>query len=401
MNKNYSIVVIGSYLLMMTLVLGTTCLSFFVKPVTEDLGFERGAFTFYYSLIFLVGMFTTPLMGKIIQKYSAKPVVLAGSVTCSLAFVLFSQANSLLAFYAIAVLLGLLFNASSILAASISINLWFYKKRGAMLGLVMSSTGVGTALFSFIMPGFIEAYGWRNGYLLLAVCWLGLTLPTGLFLVKGEPSQYGLTAYGADNPDGSTAGREIRGMTYAQAVRSPILYVFMAGMLLNSMVVSNLQHLPSYFTGEGLSIVQLGSLMSTLSVVLIFAKLASGVLSDRIGLKKSYLLFTLAGLVSYGVIIFTSQYVPLLIGVSFMALFNSSLSIMPSLTTIRLFGEKEFSAIWGVVTMPGAFGQFLGTPIWGFVYDYSGSYRPAFLATPFLLIAAYLMAIYCLHKQQS
>ena len=85
-NQYYYLVVAGAFMLMMSVALGTVCLSFFVKPVTDDLGFERGAFTFYYSLIFLVGIIVTPFMGKYIQKNGARQIVIAGSLAGGLAF---------------------------------------------------------------------------------------------------------------------------------------------------------------------------------------------------------------------------------------------------------------------------------------------------------------------------
>lgn len=41
----------SAFLLMLTISLISTSLSFFVAPVCADLGFGRGSFTLYYSLI--------------------------------------------------------------------------------------------------------------------------------------------------------------------------------------------------------------------------------------------------------------------------------------------------------------------------------------------------------------
>ena len=42
---------LAAFLLMMAMALTTTALSFFVGPVCEALGFGRGSFTVYYSLM--------------------------------------------------------------------------------------------------------------------------------------------------------------------------------------------------------------------------------------------------------------------------------------------------------------------------------------------------------------
>ena len=397
-NKYYYLVVAGAFVLMISVALGTVCLSFFVKPVTDDLGFERGAFTLYYSIIFLVGIIVTPFMGKYIQKHGARQIVIAGSLVGGLAFFLFSRAQTLLAFYAVAALLGLFFISSTFLAGSIAINTWFVKKRGFMLGLAMSSSGLGTAIFSYILPPFITRHGWQRGYLLLAICWVALTLPAGLLLIKRPPEYYGMKAYGDNSRQGQSETNERQGLTYAEALKSPSLYLFMISFLFISIIISNLQHLPSYFAAEGLTELQFGSLMSVLSIVLIFVKIASGALADRVGITRSYLLFLIAGLIAYTVLLSTSRFEILFISIFFMAIYNASISIMPSLTTIRLFGQKEFSAIWGVVSMAGALGQVIGTPVWGLVYDKTGTYRPAFMLVPFVMTVSFIFVFIALKK---
>lgn len=45
----------AAFILMVTMSLLSTGLSFFVSPVCEDLGFGRGSFTLYYSLMVAAG----------------------------------------------------------------------------------------------------------------------------------------------------------------------------------------------------------------------------------------------------------------------------------------------------------------------------------------------------------
>lgn len=86
----------AALLLMVTINLFSTGLSFFVAPVCEDLGFGRGSFTLYYSLIVACGavsasFLATPMWGTVYDLFGtytpaliATPVVLAASVVCIL-----------------------------------------------------------------------------------------------------------------------------------------------------------------------------------------------------------------------------------------------------------------------------------------------------------------------------
>ena len=51
MGKNQLRPALAAFLLMLTMSLLSTALSFFVSPVCADLGFGRGSFTLYYSLM--------------------------------------------------------------------------------------------------------------------------------------------------------------------------------------------------------------------------------------------------------------------------------------------------------------------------------------------------------------
>lgn len=55
MTRNAIRPALSAFLLMLVMSLMSTGLSFFVAPVCADLGFGRGSFTLYYSLIVAAG----------------------------------------------------------------------------------------------------------------------------------------------------------------------------------------------------------------------------------------------------------------------------------------------------------------------------------------------------------
>ena len=69
-------------------------------------------------------------------------------------------------------------------------------------------------------------------------------------------------------------------------------------------------------------------------------------------------------------------------------------TLMPTVTRI-LFGSREYPAIWSIHSTSSNVGAFLTTPLWGMVYDATGSYRIALIASPALIVlslAALLLA---------
>ena len=52
------------------------------------------------------------------------------------------------------------------------------------------------------------------------------------------------------------------------------------------------------------------------------------------------------------------------------------------------FGSREYASIWSLIATAGSIGSFIATPVWGLVYDITGSYTLGLFVAPVLLMAA-------------
>lgn len=85
MVKNQFRPALSAFLLMVTMSLLSTALSFFVVPVCDDLGFGRGSFTLYYSLMVAAGAVSASILGTYMNKKGVRGVVMvSGSYTPAL-----------------------------------------------------------------------------------------------------------------------------------------------------------------------------------------------------------------------------------------------------------------------------------------------------------------------------
>ena len=73
---------VSAFLLMLTMSLLSTALSFFVAPVCEDLGFGRGSFTLYYSLMVAAGAVSASVLGNHMNKHGVRGIILLSAVWC-------------------------------------------------------------------------------------------------------------------------------------------------------------------------------------------------------------------------------------------------------------------------------------------------------------------------------
>ena len=71
---------------------------------------------------------------------------------------------------------------TGLIAIPLIINMWFRKKTGTILGLVIAIGNAATVLYNLLSAQLITSFGWRNAYLILAGMGLLLTVPA-IFLL--------------------------------------------------------------------------------------------------------------------------------------------------------------------------------------------------------------------------
>jgi MFS family permease len=232
-------------------------------------------------------------------------------------------------------------------------------------------------------------------------------VPVALFLIKDSPQSVGLMPYGYEEKksDGSeTASKSIPGVPYGSAVKSLPFILLSVSFLIIAYVAGVLQHLPVFISGEGgkgLTGAQAGSIMSIFMLAMIAAKILMGIMNDKLGLKvtTALVLGLFAG--SCAIMPFLSGFVPLVCVMIIMSFGFGSVSVLAPLITGVIFGQKDFSGIWGILGMSGALGTAVGAPLWGAFYDATGSYNSGFFVAVALLIIATVLIFLSINSAKS
>ena len=110
-----------------------------------------------------------------------------------------------------------------------------------------------------------------------------------------------------------------------------------------------------------------------------------GVICSKLGIRK-----TMAG-----VLVLYALGFPLLssdtfvyVALAFLAFGSGSIGTLMPVMVRQIFGGREYAAIWSVVITCSSVASFLAAPVWGMVYDLFGTYNPALILMPVLLVAA-------------
>lgn len=377
----------AAFLLMMAMALTTTALSFFVTPVCEALSIGRGSFTVYYSLMTATGAFSTAFLGQYINKHGVRGIMLVSGFWVAGGLLLFSVSSRLWMFYLAAAAMGLFATSCVNLTANVIVQTTYSGAQASGLtGIVMAGSGVGGMIVSLFLPGLIASMGWQFGYRLLALLWFGLLMLAFLLIGKQETSH----SVGHRN-------LPVDGMTRAEALKSPKLYLLMLVIFIMSACCGIQQQIPSLLGGMGFETAQISAMVSFFTAALAVGKILQGLLYSKVGIVRgSYLMVFLFG-VSFLMLMRSSIIYPALITLAFgMGVVTT---LMPLIARFA-FGPREFASIWSLLAVSSSVGSFCATPLWGLVYDSTGSYDPALVFSAGGLLIAMIAMKVCFREKK-
>ncbi|MGI6590421.1 MAG: MFS transporter [Eggerthellaceae bacterium] len=273
--------------------------SVFVVPVSSSFGVPTSGFTFFITIVYLVGALAVPFAGNLMQRCDVRKVLSVSALLVSLGITLCSFWTEMWQFYISGIIEGIGIVSLMFLAVPTLINRWFAKRTGFFIGLCFAMSGLGGAVWSMLTGILIEASSWRTAYLVFGIAILAMTLPATTLLIRSYPEEIGLAPYGAE-PEGicrktGDKGPGTNGKSWgvpARAMfRSPSFYFLLIALgLFNALTVvvnlyaSYLYHLADLGAGDITTenVVMLASSMAAcLMVVAAVGKVSLGALSDK------------------------------------------------------------------------------------------------------------------------
>ena len=172
----------------------------FIEPLEDSFGWRRTAISL--SLSFgAVGSLTSPLLGRIMDRYGTRPLMAGSLAVMGIGFLLRPLMTELWHWYALSFLQYVAFSGATVLPVGRLVGVWFRKSRGRVMGIATMGNNFG-GLTVPLITGFLLASGnWQAAYLILA----GLTFLIALLSLAvirespdgedggghGDPTDYG------------------------------------------------------------------------------------------------------------------------------------------------------------------------------------------------------------------
>jgi MFS family permease len=372
-DHTYRWVIVGLTLVIQAVSLGVLLYSFalFAVPWISEFGAARRDVMLIATVLqFGVGAFS-PLVGRLMDRYPMRWIVLAGLVLLMLGLLLGSAATDL---WQLIVLYSTVFPLSmslmGTLASQTMITRWFDDRRGLAIGISATGTNLGGIVFPLLVGAWLVSQGWRETYLALAVVSLLAVGPLAWLVLAREPAPSSDTLEVSATDGRLWTTREILG---TRMFWLPVLCLL--PMMVGFGAVQF--NLGAYASDLGYDASVAARLLAVMSVCMIIGKFFFGSLGDRF--DHRYLVWVALGFMTAAMLILQTEasIAALTVGVVFVGLSGGGVLPMLGLIFGSRFGVASFGRVMGLVMLSLTIGSF-GPLIAGWIYDATGAYDAAF-----------------------
>lgn len=243
-----------------------------------------------------------------------------------------------------------------------------FKYRGMAMGLVSSGTSYGVFINSLLVPLYAPQDEWRMVWWIVGL--ITLVLAIGVALVFKRARLFVVKAEAAA-PDDSAA------QVGKTALMQPwVLTVWAMNFLLGFSTFPFQNYLSSYLRTElGFNVTYAANIWASIGLVGMFAGLALGWLSDRVGLRIAMLLvYGCVALAALILVIHPAGYWPLVAGVLFALAFYPIFGLIPAYVS-KMAGSAALAVtIFGVANILQGVGGMIGNFSGGVLASFNGSF---------------------------
>ena len=360
----------------------------FIVPIEETFGWTRTEISASLSFA-AVGGLSAPFLGKAMDRFGARPIIVLSLVVFGLSFCLRPLMTELWHWYALSFLQFVTFSGLTVLPAGRLVAEWFPRIRGRMTGVAATGNNVGGLVMPLFIAALLAAMPWSEASMVIGITSFAIA-GAALLVIREAPPAAAARARRRDAAGERTAGlagalpdREPR-----DTVRTPTFYAVLAAITLGTFTYSTiLPHVLAHLVNEGMSNATALSALGTLAGAGICGKLLFGWLSERFTARRM-MMSNLIGQAAFTALLAGAAHTGMLaIAAPLYGLFMGGFGALYILLVQESFGMRHYGSVMGLVNLGTVVSFGLGPLIAGASYDNSGSYDAAFLIVCGLFVA--------------
>ncbi|MGL5837931.1 MAG: MFS transporter [Sphingorhabdus sp.] len=380
--------------------LGTMCgasplpfnvLGFLFTPLEAEYGWNVQQVSIGITVFGITASLLAPFFGWLADRYGVRKVGIWSLVGFILAFSsLYFTPPTLIGFYFLWLLVGMIGIGSTPVTWSRGLSLWFVRQRGLALGIML----VGTSAAAFIVPSLAvwssDNFGWRAMFPIVALLPLLIALPATIAFFREPRADERPAAL-------STMTGELAGMTFKQAVRTRQFWVLWFSIFLIASAYGGAHiHLPAIVGDHGIDRDTAARIMGIVGIGLLCGRIGVGYMLDKVwGPAIAFPVLCLPAVACY-LLLGTDSAMPAISTAAFFLGFAAGAeSDLIAFLAARYFGMAHFGRIYGMLYMPFGLMSAISPVIYGTVRVNTGSYDGMLMAAAamFVIGGAMLLAL--------
>ena len=356
-----------------------------LSPMADDLNWTRATLSLTVTLFMVVSAVVLPVIGRLVDRYRIRTVLLASVLLSSASVALMSAIQTpVQAVVLYGVLFALATAGTSIAPIGVMISRWFPEHLGLANSIAISGMGAGQLVIILLLTAQLESIGWRGAFLVLAGLGLLLIVPLALLSIP-EPA---LPSAETSNEPLGSAKSELKASDLLRDSKLWYLLVIYAICGFQDFFVAT--HVVAFARDQGMGAVVSGNLFALMGLVGVAGVLMTGFVSDRFGPMLPTIICFAIRIALFGLVMVTTSVVAI---IGFALVYGFTFWITAPLTIVfvrKYFGTAHLGMLTGIVAMVHHGAGGLGAYAGGIVYDVFGSYQVIFQIMLMVSFAALL-----------
>ena len=383
----------------------------FFPALEKDFGGSRFAISTGLAIMSIAMAILSPFLGRAIDQWSIRNIMLVGSVCMSLGFFAASQITALWQLY---ILLATLMGGGASLVGQLPsttlVFRWFTKRRGIALGVATMGVSMSGVVMAPVTTMLIDSIGWRSTFILFGALSALIITPLVALVIVNKPEDLGLHPDGVSDeealaleggiPGGpsnsSGAGSDsLPDFSVAHTLRNTNFWAIVFTFGLNFFAMGAvLTHMIPHAKDLGITAIHAAYVLTSCAGAGVLGKVVFGYIADLMNTRLALFLCMLFQFSGTLLLLFaTSLPMLLVVGAIFGFGMGGVVVVMGSLIAEN-FSMASFGRVMGLMSPCMLPIQIMGVPFAGLVYDLTGEYDLAyktFLATYALAAVALMM----------
>lgn len=375
----------------------TYSISTFIESYIDHFGWSRSLVSGIYSSATLVAGILLLFVGRLIDQYGQRLMMVIVGILFSLACLWNSMVTQPWMLFVGFFLIRLLGQGSMTLIPNTLVPQWFIRQRGRAMSLMAVGGFLSSALVPPINGYLINRLGWQYSWIIWGLLLLLIFVPLAFFFVRNRPEDMGL------EPDNGVSNRQDhransflteRSWTLKEAIKTRafwfILYCVGVPALVNTAMVF---HLPSILKGNGLDMNLATIALSIMAMVGFPMTFVAGYAVDLLKASRVLAIAYVAQLTVLICFLHVKSPQWIVIIAIIWGIQNGVEQITLNVIWPNYFGRAYLGSIRGVSMMTTVISSAFGPVLYGMAYDYFHGYKEVMLATMLLPAIAILSAL--------